>query len=368
MPEQPRFRHAHASAPDWVDAATACAARLGDDHGADSLGFLYLSDYYADDASSILQQLRTETGIRHWVGGSGIAVSATATEYHDRPALSVLAGDFAAGSFRVFASCDGNGPLPCGADNTHFAIVHGDGSNSQIAEMIEHCAGRTDSGFLIGGLTSSRGQNLQIADTVGSGGLSGAAFSASVSIASRLTQGCSPIGPQRSITECSRNVIVSIDERPALDVLVEDIGELPTGGIAHIGGHIFAGLPVPASDTGDYLVRNLMGVDVNQKLVAIGDIPEAGAPIMFCRRNRQTARADMTRMLNELKQSLDGPPRAGLYHSCLGRGPQLFGEDSAELSMIRDALGDFPLAGFFANGEISHNRLYGYTGVLTLFT
>jgi small ligand-binding sensory domain FIST len=25
-----------------------------------------------------------------------------------------------------------------------------------------------------------------------------------------------------------------------------------------------------------------------------------------------------------------------------------------------------PLAGFFANGEISHNRLYGYTGVLTL--
>ena len=26
-----------------------------------------------------------------------------------------------------------------------------------------------------------------------------------------------------------------------------------------------------------------------------------------------------------------------------------------------------PLAGFFGNGEISHNRLYGYTGVLTLF-
>jgi small ligand-binding sensory domain FIST len=23
--------------------------------------------------------------------------------------------------------------------------------------------------------------------------------------------------------------------------------------------------------------------------------------------------------------------------------------------------------GFFCNGEISHNRLYGYTGVLTLF-
>ena len=35
--------------------------------------------------------------------------------------------------------------------------------------------------------------------------------------------------------------------------------------------------------------------------------------------------------------------------------------------MIRDELGDFPLAGLFANGEISNDRLYGYTGVLALF-
>ena len=28
---------------------------------------------------------------------------------------------------------------------------------------------------------------------------------------------------------------------------------------------------------------------------------------------------------------------------------------------------DFPLVGFFANGEISNHRLYSYTGVLALF-
>ena len=38
-----------------------------------------------------------------------------------------------------------------------------------------------------------------------------------------------------------------------------------------------------------------------------------------------------------------------------------------QAGMIREALGEFPLVGFFCNGEISHNRLYGYTGVLTLF-
>ena len=34
--------------------------------------------------------------------------------------------------------------------------------------------------------------------------------------------------------------------------------------------------------------------------------------------------------------------------------------------MIEQTLGDFPLVGLFANGEISNDRLYGYTGVLTL--
>ena len=28
---------------------------------------------------------------------------------------------------------------------------------------------------------------------------------------------------------------------------------------------------------------------------------------------------------------------------------------------------EVPMIGFFGNGEICHDRLYGYTGVLTLF-
>jgi small ligand-binding sensory domain FIST len=46
----------------------------------------------------------------------------------------------------------------------------------------------------------------------------------------------------------------------------------------------------------------------------------------------------------------------------------LFGEPGAETALIREGLGEFPLIGFFANGEISRDRLYGHTGVLTLFT
>ena len=57
-----------------------------------------------------------------------------------------------------------------------------------------------------------------------------------------------------------------------------------------------------------------------------------------------------------------------VYVSCAGRGGPHFGSPSAELQTVRRALGDVPLVGFFAGGEIAHQQLYGYTGVLTVFT
>jgi small ligand-binding sensory domain FIST len=73
-------------------------------------------------------------------------------------------------------------------------------------------------------------------------------------------------------------------------------------------------------------------------------------------------------MLSGLRSRLAGPPRGGIYVSCLGRGASLFGEHSEELRQVRDELGTFPLVGLYANGEVFRDRLFGYTGVLTLFT
>jgi small ligand-binding sensory domain FIST len=130
---------------------------------------------------------------------------------------------------------------------------------------------------------------------------------------------------------------------------------------------VFAGLPIAGSDTGDYLVRNLVGIDPSNKLIAIGDMVQQGTSVLFCRRDAKTAQEDMTRMLESIRKGMFTRPRGGVYYSCIGRGASLFGPDSEELKLIREALGEFPLVGFFCNGEISHNRLYGYTGVLTLF-
>jgi small ligand-binding sensory domain FIST len=255
-----------------------------------------------------------------------------------------------------------------GHSPAHVAVVHGDPGNGNVPELLKQLYAELPGGYLVGGLSSSHGAHPQIADDLHEGGLSGVVFNADVAIATALSQGCSPIAGKHVITDCDRNIINSIDQRPALEVFNEDIGEILARDLNRAAGYIFAGLPIEGSDTGDYLVRNLIGIDLEGKRIAIGDLIYPGQKIQFCRRDGKSAWDDMQRMLDDLKARLRGAtPRGGLYFSCLGRGEGLFGEDSAELKMIQNTLGAFPLVGFFANGEIFNQRLYGYTGVLTLF-
>ena len=162
-------------------------------------------------------------------------------------------------------------------------------------------------------------------------------------------------------------MIIRIDDEPALEVFKRDIGELLARDLGQVSGYIFAGLPITGSDTGDYLVRNLVGIDPDRDLIAIAAGVGVGDSILFCRRDSGTAQTDLKRMLDDLRNRMPRSPRGGVYYSCLARGPNMFDSESTELHLIRDALGDVPLVGFFANGEISHNQLYGYTGVLTIF-
>ena len=114
-------------------------------------------------------------------------------------------------------------------------------------------------------------------------------------------------------------------------------------------------------------MRNLIGIDPERGWLAIAEQIEPGERIIFVRRDAESAAQDLTRMLGRLKARLGRPPRGGVYVSCVARGPNMFGDAGGEMAMIQNALGDFPLIGFYAGGEISFNRLYTYTGVLTLF-
>ena len=361
------FKFAHAAHPDWTQAAQACMNQLGAIPGAASLGFLYVSDAFAGELDAILAFFRGATGVPHWTGSVGVGVCATGVEYLEEPAMAVMLGEFDAADFSMLPVLRSPQDVESQPADAYFAVVHGDPANSRIQELIDGLSAHVSSGFVVGGLSSSRGETAQISDGVVSGGLSGVLFSERVKLATRLTQGISPLGPRHRITTASKNIIGSLDHRPALDVMKEEIGEVLARDLRRAAGYIFVGLPVRGSDTGDYLVRNILGVDPQNNLVAVGETVEPGDELLFCRRDQQTAEDDLSRMLVAIKAQLNAPIRGGVYYSCLGRGQHMFGAPNRELGLISETLGDFPLVGFFANGEISHNRLYGYTGVLTLF-
>ena len=341
------FSYAHAAAPTWRECVSTCAERLG--RPGNGLGFLYFTDALVDHSSDILEEMRHRTGVDDWVGSVGVGVLATGAEYQEEPAMAAMVADIS--GFSVFS---GRKPLKGDAS---FAIVHADPAAPDVAGLIADMSAKVSSGFVVGGLSSSRSRTVQIANAVLSGGLSGAALPADVAVATRLTQGCVPYPGRFRVTECADNIIGKLDGRPALEVLAEVIGK---------DRNVLVGLPVPGSDTGDYTARNLVGIDPKNKLIAIGELVEPGTALVFCKRDEQAARADLSRIASELKGTVE-KPRGALYFSCLARGEHTFGARGAELGLIARALGEVPLVGFFCNGEISRDRLYGYTGVLTLF-
>ena len=418
----PQWRMAAALALAQVRAQMALPAYAQ----APALGLLYITDHYAAQAQELLDYLAAELPeITDWSGTVGVGVCASNAEYFDEPALALMLLDLPCDQYRVFS---GVAPLPrAGTSNfvAHTALVHADGRTPDVASLIAEMAERTTSGYVFGGLSASRGASVQFAvggsgnlagqgaaGGVFAGGLSGIAFSADVPLLSRVTQGCQPVGATHRITAAQDNVVLQLDGQPALDVLLDTLEVSLDGDPQHavervrntLAGLMDGDVAFQAERTGhfgtDTRVRHIIGLDGARHGVALADQVEPGMRLAFCQRNAAAARADLVRICAEIREELSpeelepeplasdaqgalrtasagaglpaaSPParfiRGAIYVSCSGRGGPHFGGPSAELQIVRHALGDVPLAGFFAGGEIAHHHLYGYTGVLTVF-
>jgi small ligand-binding sensory domain FIST len=366
------FRLAHAAGANALGLVNDCLAQLGKLPPGSNIGFVYATDLLHGEFDAMVERLTRETGVAHWVGTIGYGICVTGREYFDQPALAVLVGALDSESFRVLPSLRRPGEALPDEVSTWVArahptlgIVHGDPRNQYLPQVIDSISDDTNC-FLIGGITATRGSVRQTADGPCDGGVSGILFGESVQIASGLSQGCTPIGPIRRITQGRENVLMELDGKKALDAFKEDVGEVVAQNLVRAAGNIHAALPIPGSDRADYMVRNLVGIDPAKGWLAIGARIERGDRIMFVRRDAASAMQDLDRMTSDVAKRAGAIPKAALYFSCVARGPNLFGPNSEELNRVKDKIGDVPLIGFYANGEISNNRLYGYTGVLAV--
>ena len=374
IPMMNRYMLAHSAGRSGDELLDDCLKQLGSIPPEANFGFLYLGDHIADQADSILNRLKQATDIMHWVGTIGVGIIANDHEYYDQPALAIMLASFNEADFQILPNLTADtATLPndianwCNTNDFTVGLLHADPTNASTQTQLARLEEDIPTAFLVGGITSSRTLNIQFANRVLQGGLSGVLFSQAVPIKTNLSQGCTPIGKRHLVTHCDNNIMHNLDDRPALDVLSDDVGEVIAQDWQQLGGYIFAGMVNKSSDLDDYSIRQIVGIDVDEKLVAIGDYLQHNDEIIFCRRDGNSAIEDMERMLLELKMRLDSPIKGGVYVSCLGRGREQFGDNSEEARFIHSVLGDFPLVGFFANGEIHKNSLYSFTGVLTLF-
>lgn len=410
MPAMETFTSTHfvstaATGENWRDISKKVLEQLESvktDGFKPNIGFLYITDALAADAASILTLFRSVTGIDQWSGCAALGVCACGAEYVGVPAISVMIGEVAEGQVRSF-SAEGDNLKKTNRElegwlnknDPMLVVVHADpmeGNPAHVLEEIEATVG----GFMVGGLASSRKEHAIIGRGVAAGGVSGFVFSSDVAVATALSQGCIPMGPPHEVSRIDDHVIAYLDGRAPLEVFSEEMAAMAERRLGYqakqailesgdkglprdlqriLSGEAHVAFPVPGSDQNDFMVRNIMAMDPDSGQMAVADILEDGRKMMFVHRDDDTVRTDLSATLVGLHKRIvhergEFKPRGALYISCVARAGVRFGQTErtgGEMALLRAVLGDIPVTGFYAAGEISNNRLYGYTGILALF-
>jgi small ligand-binding sensory domain FIST len=358
----------HGASPHWkraTDDALERCRRPDGTWGAEepNVAFLYLTDYMAGNADAIRERVVRATGVRVLSGTLGVGVVATGVEHMDEPAVALLLLHLPEGQTKE-VRIPGPGVLP---PPTHspVGILHADPVLGLALLSQSKVFGHT---FLAGGLTSSRMPSLQLhTDGVFEGGASAVLLGAEVQVVTGVSQACLPAGPEHHVSGAMGTLVLTLDDRPALAVLLEDCGAEFDGDVRRMAGKVFVGHRPSGAEGEGYVVRPLVGFDDQHGVLAVAAEPSPGDALWFTRRDAGSALTDLRRMLQGLHARMPRPPSAGLYFSCASRGRNLFGEAGRETDLVREVLGDFPLAGFFGGGEVSGHAVHGHSGVLVLF-
>jgi small ligand-binding sensory domain FIST len=189
-----------------------------------------------------------------------------------------------------------------------------------------------------------------------------------------VSQGCRPIGRPFVVTKAHDNVIEHLGGKPALAVLRDTVNELPEPERQKLANGLFVGRAINEYrenwGRGDFLVRNVMGVDQEAGALAVTDYVRVGQTVQFHMRDAATATEDLALLL-EGRATPERPPAGGLLFSCNGRGTRMFEQPCHDVGAARKAMPKTPVAGFFAAGELGpvggRNFIHGHTASFALF-
>jgi small ligand-binding sensory domain FIST len=351
---------------------------------------VFFTAEHAPHSQNLLSTLTRVTRSDRIVGSSGAGILTGAGEIEGRHGLAVLV--FASDQmqsrpflFEPLREHDeevaANIAQMVGADQSSLLALFPDTYNGQPHQLLRSMEQKIGFVPVVGAGSSESGTAQATYQICGehcrSNSVAGLQLSGSFEAVIDITQGCQPITEPMVITKAEGNLIFEINDRPALEVFAKLLKGPLAEDLRRALMFIFVGLPAdPDQGTispGQYLVRNIIGLDPARGIVGIADQVREGQSIIFTLRDGQRAREDLNQMLERQARKLEGrTPAFGLYFNCCARGNSLYGMPGIDTAYIRQGLGDFPLLGTFGGYELAplgaKNHLFAYTGVLALIT
>jgi small ligand-binding sensory domain FIST len=348
---------------------------------------LFVAPQYERELEAILLHANERAEGATLLGCSAGGIIGGSREVEDAPAIAAWAARLPDAQIRPFrltfareddhAVIEGLDELPS-PDESPVVLMLADPFSFPADVLLEHL-NETATGLpIVGGMASGgleAGRNvLFFNDEILRDGAVGAIITGAPGLSVFVSQGCRPVGDTYGVTRAERNVVYELAGAPAIRRIEElysaanERDQLLMRRGLHLG-RAFTEIK-PELGRGDFLIRNVVGIDQESGGIAISDMVEVGQTVQFQVRDAESAREDLQLTLARERELTDAPVAGALLFSCNGRGTGLFGQPNHDIGALHKAFGRVPVAGMFAAGEIGpvggKNFLHGFTAAVLL--
>lgn len=386
-----RFASSLSTASHPADAAkAACEDALGRLSGTAHLAFVFISHHWTDRVPAILETLRQQLGGAILLGCTAESLAGVGRELEDQPGLSLWlahapGAKLSAMHLEFERSAEGSfiagwpDALAGGWGPDAFLTILADPFSFPTDVMLEQLNTDRPGVPVIGGMASGShrpgGTRIILNDQVHSEGAVAIHCDGGLRLRTIVSQGCRPIGRTMVITKAERNVLQQLGGKAAVLRLKEMFDELPNREQSLVQRGLHLGRVVSEYqerfEQGDFLIRNVVGIDPDSGALGVGDYVRVGQTVQFHVRDAESADVELRQMLGKIKEELAERSVGALMFSCNGRGTNLFEQPHHDASCVKETLGGIPLAGFFAAGEIGpiggKNFVHGFTASIGVF-
>ena len=372
-----------------AECTRTLTAQMGD--VKPDLVLAFVSPHHAPQYARAPELLREALGDGLLLGCSAGGVIGGGREVEQRPGFALTAASLPGVTLVPFHLDDETMPdLDAGPDRWEGAVNVEAKASPQFILLVDPYTMRAENMLLgldyafpasakIGGLASGGqpgGNALFLQDAMHRAGAVGVAMHGNIILDTIVAQGCRPIGKPMQITACQRNVLLELDGEKPMHTLRSLLDHLSQRDQELARHSFFLGVVmdelIDDPKHGDFLIRNIVGIDGETGSVAVGEMLKEGQTVQFHLRDATTSAEDLEAVLSRYGDALERPDISGaLLFSCLGRGQGLYGRPDHDTEMFHSQMGPVPLTGFFCNGEIGPvggtTFLHGYTSSFGIF-